>query len=252
MSNIVDFIGTESISQLFDLHKLNNWRILRKGEQGNTIPVAEDIKSRSPAQGKNSFIEWSRIILMGNPKNNKIYEIEIFNVTEEESEEGTNRKRTQKVRFIFQLVAGNEGVQNYIHHLPNTDIQTIIENEKLKMKIDQLSEKIAQLEAERFNEEEEDDDDDEEESNNGMGELIGAILANIKGNKSASMNGTPKENINDKVDAERLEYQKRLTAAIKKLRANDKKLLQHLEKLADISENNKPMFNMLLNSLDGL
>lgn len=252
MSNVVDFIGTDSIAQLFDLHKLNNWRILRRGEQGNTIPVAEDVKSRSPAQGKNSFVEWSRIILMGNPKNNKIYEIEIFNMSEEDGDEGTSRKRTQKVRFIFQLVAGNEGGQNYVHHLPNTDVQTLIENERLKMKVEQLAEKIAQLEAERFNDDEDDEEDEEEENSKGMGELIGAILANINGNKSAAMNGTPKEAVNEKVDAERLEYQKRLAAAIKKLRANDKKLLQHLEKLADISEKNPTMFNMLISSLDSM
>lgn len=253
MSSVVDFIGADSIAQLFDLHKLNNWRILRKNEQGNTIPIAEDIKSRSPAQAKNSFLEWSRIILAGNPKNNKIYDIELFNFSEVEEEEGSiNRKRTQKVRFNFQLVASNEFGQAQPYMYNNAvDINTALENERLKLKLEMLTEKIAQLEAEHYHDEEEEEEEENETDNNFLNAFLGAIFSKYNNqDKSAYMGSIEKEKVEQNEQKE--EYQKRLTAALKILRKNDKKFLVHIEKLADISEKKPQMFNMLIGSLDSM
>lgn len=248
----VDVIGIDNIVENIKLTGLTKFSIDRVGSSKNGLPIYELLNSNSNDKAVMEFRKWANIY------NNSIpYKITLFNKLETAIDEFGNEKtskskgKSEKAEFYFRI---NENPSNLSYGTQTynlngvTDRETIRreilkeqEENDIKNQIASLSAKIDSLMS---------DEEEEEENEKGILEgLNGLNIANIVTLLQGLnlMKAPNKQAINGIEDNS--EFKTNINKAIKTLYKNNPKLDTDLLKLADISENNPSMFNMLLNTL---
>lgn len=247
----VDVIGIDNVVENIKLTGLTKFSIDRVGSSKNSLPIYELLNSNSNDKAVMEFRKWANIY------NNSIpYKITLFNKLETAVDEFGNEKtskskgKTEKAEFYFRI---NENPSNLSYGTQTYNLNGVADRETIRREIlkeqeeNDIKNQIASLSSKidaMMNEEEE-----EEEEKGVLEGLNGLNIANIVTLLQGLnlMKAPNKQAINGVEDNS--EFKTNINKAIKTLYKNNPKLDTDLLKLADISENNPSMFNMLLNTL---
>lgn len=263
-SQIVDLIGVKAITLLIQQANLTKFIIQKYGSPKGTLPVFESLDNKTVDKAVTSFSHWANIVLMGNPNNETIYEINLFNEENfdpDNDEEITTPKlkvgksKKDKIKFNFMLCSLGERVNgssressgtsspgslniDQVKDIISQSIKTHLEREEreeLMDRIGTLEETLLQI-AEQKAEVPETDPIDR------ISKIIDKIgLMNMqKGNNTAVVNGDP---------GTRKEM---LLNAINELQKVDPNLPEHLDKLKTIAVTDPAQFKQFLKILETL
>lgn len=248
----VDVIGIDNIIENIKLTGLTKFSIDRVGSSKNGLPIYELLNSNSNDKAVMEFRKWANIY------NNSIpYKITLFNKLETAIDEFGNEKtskskgKSEKAEFYFRI---NENPSNLSYGTQTYNLNGVADRETIRREIlkeqeeNDIKNQIASLSAKIDSLMS--DDEEEEENEKGILEgLNGLNIANIVTLLQGLnlMKAPNKQAINGIEDNS--EFKTNINKAIKTLYKNNPKLDIDLLKLADISENNPSMFNMLLNTL---
>ena len=252
----VDVIGIDNIVENIKLTGLTKFSIERVGSSKGSLPIYELLNSNSNDKAVMEFRKWASIF------NNTIpYKITLFNKLETSVDEFGNEKqvrskgKAEKSEFYFKI---NESPSNHSYGIQQQSLYGIADRDMIRRELlkeqeeNEIKNQIAQLSAKidgMMSEEEE-----EEEEKGILEGLNGLNIANIvtllQGLNLMKQTTNNKQAINGIDDNS--EFKTNINKAIKTLYKNNPKLDTDLLKLADISETNPSMFNMLLNTLRGM
>lgn len=248
----VDVIGIDNIIENIKLTGLTKFSIDRVGSSKNGLPIYELLNSNSNDKAVMEFRKWANIY------NNSIpYKITLFNKLETAIDEFGNEKtskskgKSEKAEFYFRI---NENPSNLSYGTQTYNLNGVADRETIRREIlkeqeeNDIKNQIASLSAKIDSLMS--DEEEEEENEKGILEgLNGLNIANIVTLLQGLnlMKAPNKQAINGIEDNS--EFKTNINKAIKTLYKNNPKLDIDLLKLADISENNPSMFNMLLNTL---
>jgi hypothetical protein len=252
----VDVIGIDNIVENIKLTGLTKFSIERVGSSKGSLPIYELLNSNSNDRAVLEFRKWASIF------NNTIpYKITLFNKLETSVDEFGNEKQSrskgkaEKSEFYFRIneSPSNHGYGTQQQSLYGVADRDMIRRELLKEQDDnEIKKQIAQLSAKIDGMMSEEEDEEEEkgilEGLNGLN--IANIVTLLQGLNLMKQTNNNKQAINGVEDNS--EFKNNINKAIKTLYKNNPKLDTDLLKLADISETNPSMFNMLLNTLRGM
>lgn len=266
MFNSVDYIGIESVCNIIKQTDLKRFLIYRQNAAKGSTPVYDCSHTTNNAAAVKSFKDWAENMCRFNPNNFLCYDLLLFNDFEEgmdenskdpHSESSRGRKKG-KIRFCFALnaQAGAYGQQqNGIGSSVNVEdaIARGIQAGLMQKELEDLRRKVKELE-------EEDDDEDDEPQNTStdwIGQLIKSQLLN-GGSNSDIINGelegmtsdkTKKKNLHDFTDDQVKKKTENVNKALKVLWKHNKELDSDLLRLANLAENDKEVFILLLAKL---
>lgn len=249
----VDIIGTENVLKYIEVSKLSKFTI-DANKSGHFICVFECINSNSNETAITEFSKWADFI---NPNQN--YKITLFDVVEISNNNGTEKitktkNKNNKMSATFILNENYNTKPQSINGSGNFDEESLIKklthriveeqsNNAILNEIKLLSERLNRIELE---------EEEEEETENGIGgipanqiEQIMGLVNLFKNNKAPAINGL-EDNV---VDIVPNQFKNNINKALKILAKNNKNLDTDLLKLAEMSENKKETFNMLLQTL---
>jgi hypothetical protein len=243
-----DFYGIDNILNYIKLSGLSKFEIYHIGQDATAQPLYSNYECNTNEGAVMRFETLSRALNPHTP-----YKIVLFDTLKiEAKEDGTtsikksiSKKDKMSATFCINSVYGrpeatttplNNGlnVGDLKHEILNELTKQREENEILK-EIKKLSDRLDYLETD------EEEDTEVNGNNNQLNQLMG-LIGLLKQQANPTLNGTT-----DTTDEKTL-----LNNAIKRLYAKNKNLASDLNKLADISENNPEMFNMLITSLRNL
>jgi hypothetical protein len=247
----VDVIGIDNIIENIKLTGLTKFSIERVGSSKNSLPIYELLNSNSNDKAVIEFRKWATIY------NNSIpYKITLFNKLETAVDEFGNEKQSkskgkfEKSEFYFRI---NDSPSNLSYGTQTYNLNGVADRETIRREIlkeqeendikNQIASLSSKIDAMMSEEEEEEEEKGVLEGLNGLN--IANIVTLLQGLNL--MKAPNKQAINGVEDNS--EFKTNINKAIKTLYKNNPKLDSDLLKLADISENNPSMFNMLLNTL---
>jgi len=248
----VDVIGIDNVIENIKLTGLTKFSIDRVGSSKNTLPIYELLNSNSNDKAVIEFRKWANIY------NNSIpYKITLFNKLETAVDEFGNEKtskskgKTEKAEFYFRI---NENPSNLSYGTQTDNLNGVADRETIRREIlkendeNEIKNQIANLSSkiDKMMSEEEEEEEEEKSVLEGLNGInIANIVTLLQGLNL--MKAPAKQAINGIDDNS--EFKTNINKAIKTLYKNNPKLDSDLLKLADISETNPSMFNMLLNTL---
>jgi|LakMenE01Jun11ns_1017448.scaffolds.fasta_scaffold9889368_2 hypothetical protein len=248
----VDVIGIDNVIENIKLTGLTKFSIDRVGSSKNTLPIYELLNSNSNDKAVIEFRKWANIY------NNSIpYKITLFNKLETAVDEFGNEKnikskgKAEKAEFYFRI---NESPSNLSYGTQNYNLSGVADRETIRREIlkendeNEIKNQIANLSSkiDKMMSEEEEEEEEEKSVLEGLNGInIANIVTLLQGLNL--MKAPVKQAINGIDDNS--EFKTNINKAIKTLYKNNPKLDSDLLKLADISETNPSMFNMLLNTL---
>lgn len=244
-----DFYGIDNILNYIKLSGLSKFEVYHIGQDATAQPLYSNYECNTNEGAVMRFETLSRSLNPHTP-----YKIVLFDTLKVETkEDGTtsmkksiSKKDKMSATFCINSVYGrpeattNTPVNNGLdvgtlkHEILNELTKQREENEILK-EIKKLSDRLDYLETDEEEETEVNGD------NNQLNQLMG-LIGLLKQQANPTLNGT----------TETTDEKTLLQNAIKRLYAKNKNLASDLNKLADISETNPEMFNMLINSLRNL
>lgn len=280
MSNEIDIVGTENVAEMIKNSNLPRFVIHRKGAHAGATPVYECLHTKNSVEASNDFRGWSKIILQGNPFNNSIYDIVCFR-EKGEDEEGSSsgnikRERSGRTRMSFILTnpfGNNQGMGTVNAPPPNYNqqqgmseervakmIADAVKQDRLERENDNLKQQLKDLQEEM---------DEEEDDPNDLGHpLLNVLLENLKdnpkffGKKPDKKTTTEKEEKREEepaavngttmTDDAKKQMMQRVALVLARLKKADTKIIDHLEKLADVAEKKPATFAMMLEQLDSM
>jgi hypothetical protein len=252
----VDVIGIDNIIENIKLTGLTKFSIERVGANKGSLPIFELLNSNSNDKAVLEFKKWASIF------NNTIpYKITLFNKLDTSVDEFGNEKqsksksKTEKSEFYFRI---NDNPSNFSFATQTHNLNGVADRESIRREIlkeqedNDIKNQIAMLSA-KIDGMMADEDEDEDEDKGILDGLNGLNISNIvtllQGLNLMKQNNVNKNAING---VDNTEFKDNINKAIKILYKNNNKLDSDLLKLAEISENNPNMFNMLLNTLRGM
>jgi hypothetical protein len=248
-----DFYGIDNILNYIKLSGLSKFEVYHIGQDATAQPLYSNYECNTNEGAVMRFETLSRSLNPHTP-----YKIVLFDTLKIETKEdgstsmkkSISKKDKMSATFCINSVYGrpeatttttnNTGLDVGVlkHEIMNELTKQREENEILK-EIKKLSDRLDYLE----------DEEDEGEingDNNQLNQLMG-LLGLLKQQANPTLNGTTETQTDAKPDQKEI-----LNLALKRLYAKNKNLAQDLTKLADISETNPGMFDMLINSLRNL
>jgi len=247
----VDFMGIEAVSKMITQSNLKKFIIFRQGSPKGSTPVYDCNFTNSNAGALKNFKDWSNNIVQFNPTNNLAYDILLFNNEGDQNDDQAGGKRIDKIRFSFILQAGADKPDQRSHS-PQIDIAGEIDK-GIRMALLELENQRLKKELEEMELEEEEDDDEPQED--AIGKVINLITEINKSNQGVKIAGDDSldknltANKTGLSDDERSRINQSIQKSIKILWSKNKKLDQDLEKLADLSQKNSFLFEMILQKL---
>lgn len=249
----IDIIGTENVLKYIEVSKLSKFTI-DANKSGHFICVFECINSNNNETAITEFSKWADFI---NPNQN--YKITLFDVVEISNNNGTEKitktkNKNNKMSATFILNENYNTKPQSLNGQNNFDEESLLKklthriveeqsNNAILNEIKLLSERLNRIELE---------EEEEEETENGIGgipanqiEQIMGLVNLFKNNKAPAINGL-EDNVADIVPNQ---FKNNINKALKILAKNNKNLDTDLLKLAEMSENKKETFNMLLQTL---
>lgn len=248
----VDVIGIDNVIENIKLTGLTKFSIDRVGSNKNSLPIFELLNSNSNDKAVLEFRKWANIY------NNSIpYKITLFNKLETAVDDLGNEKvskskgKFEKAEFYFRI---NENPSNLSYGTQTYNLNGVADRETIRREIlkeqeendikNQIASLSSKIDAMMSEQEEE-----EEEEKGVLDGLNGLNIANIVTLlQGLNLMKAPNKQAINGVE-ENSEFKTNINKAIKTLYKNNPKLDTDLLKLADISETNPSMFNMLLNTL---
>lgn len=247
----IDIIGTENVLKYIEVSKLSKFTI-DANKSGHFICVFECINSNSNETAISEFSKWADFI---NPNQN--YKITLFDVVDISNNNGIEKitktkNKNNKMSATFILNENYNTKPQSVNGSGNFDEESLIKklthriveeqsNNAILNEIKILSERLNRIELE----------EEEEETENGIGgipanqiEQIMGLVNLFKNNKAPAINGV--EEVNIEIQSN---FKNNINKALKILAKNNKNLDTDLLKLAEMSENRKETFNMLLQTL---
>lgn len=249
----VDFMGIEAVSKMITQSNLKKFIIFRQGSPKGSTPVYDCSFTNSNAGALKNFKDWSSNIVQFNPTNNLAYDILLFNNEGDQADDEKEGKRINKIRFSFMLQPGSERSENR-SMAPQIDIAGEIEKGIRMALLEQENQRLKrELEEIELEEEEEDDEPDQEDA---IGKVINLISEINKSNQGVKIAGDDSldQNLTDQKksglsDQERARINQSIKKSIQILWSKNKQLDKDLEKLADLSQKNGFLFEMILQKL---
>jgi hypothetical protein len=250
----VDVIGIDNIVENIKLTGLTKFSIERVGSSKGSLPIYELLNSNSNDKAVMEFRKWANIF------NNTIpYKITLFNKLETSVDEFGNEKqvrskgKAEKSEFYFKI---NESASNHNYGIQQQSLYGIADRDMIRRELlkeqeeNDIKNQIASLSSKidaMMSEEEE-----EEEEKGILQGLDGLNIANIVTLlQGLNLMKAPNKQAINGIE-ENSEFKTNINKAIKTLYKNNSQLDRDLLKLADISETNPSMFNMLLTTLRGM
>jgi len=251
----IDIIGTENVLKYIEVSKLTKFTI-DANKSGHYICVFECINSNSNEIALNEFSKWADFI-----NQNQNYKITLFDMIETSTDKLGQEKQVKtknkngKMSASFILNENYNSKPQTINGQNNFDEESLIKKLTHKIVEEQSNNAILneiKLLSERLNRIELEEEEEEEESENGIGgipanqiEQIMGLVNLFKNNKAPAINGID-ENLGENIPNK---FKANINEALKILVKNNKNLDTDLLKLAEMSENKKETFNMLLQTL---
>lgn len=272
MSNLIDIIGLDKMLKYIRSTGKTKFSIYRAGQSGNNIPVYECFEHNTAENAVQSFQAWAEVI-----DNNAVYKIVLTDNVDIDAD-GTVKKsknKSGKMEALFALNApgvqyGQQQQQQSGQLLPapldaaemrkqiTAEIVAAQREDTLMRKVDELTVKIAAMEAE----------EEEEEEGGLMGVLgnpqqmaqINSLLMMLRGGPAAQVPGTgplagpaeqtpqPAANVHPRPKEQRTEN---VNNALKRLYKANRDIDTDLLLLADLAENKPETFNQMLMMLRG-
>jgi len=250
----IDIIGTENVMKYIEVSKLSKFTI-DANKSGHFICVFECINSNSNETALLEFSKWADFI-----NQNQNYKITLFDIVETtitstgQEKQNKTKNKNGKMSATFILNENYNTKPQSINGQNNFDEESLIKklthriveeqsNNAILNEIKNLSDRLNRMELE--------EEEEEENTENGIGgipanqiEQIMGLVNLFKNNKSPAINGIENNNVEIQND-----FKNNINKAIKILAKNNKNLDKDLLKLADMSENRKETFNMLLETL---
>lgn len=247
----VDFFGLDNIVNYIRLSSLSKFEIYHLVQNENSQPLFSNYDCNT---NDGAVIRFETLCKSLNP--NTPYKISLFDAfnttTDEYGNIKTAKSKSKKDKMVATFCLNNVFKGNSTDQTNSNNYSGI---DAISLKNDIISELKKQDDENRILSEikklsdrleylENDDEDDADvgEDQNQINQLMG-LLGLLKKQPDPSLNGDVNTIEDDKL---------KLNNAIKKLYKNNKNLADDLTKLADISDTNPAMFNMLLNSLRNL
>jgi len=246
----IDIIGTDNVLKYIEVSKLTKFTI-DANKSGHFICVFECINSQSNDVALNEFAKWADFI-----NQNQTYRITLFDTVDISEDNGIlktkktkNKSNKMQCSFILnesyngkntQQVVGAIDEEAMLKRLTSKIIEEQSSNAILN-EIRNLSDRLTKMELEEVEEEEE-----EEATQNGLGALGSNQVEQIMGLINLFKNNTSKPQINGDLNSD---FRENINRALKILHKNNNQLDTDLLKLADLSENKKETFKMLLSTL---
>lgn len=247
----IDILGTENVLKYIEVSKLSKFTI-DANKSGHFICVFECINSNNNETAITEFSKWADFI---NPNQN--YKITLFDVVEISNNNGTEKitktkNKNNKMSATFILNENYNTKPQSVNGTANFDEESLLKklthriveeqsNNAILNEIKILSERLNRMELE----------EEEEETETGIGgipanqiEQIMGLVNLFKNNKAPVINGL--EEVNIEIQSN---FKNNINKALKILAKNNKNLDTDLLKLAEMSENRKETFNMLLQTL---
>lgn len=262
MSNyqFVDCVGVHSIANIIRQSGLVKMSIQKYGMPRGTMPIFEDLQSKTNDRIVKCFTDWANTIQQGNPYNDTVYELTLFNDVDldpeqDESEAKKGYGKKNKMRFAFQLFrAGSNQHENKVTGAGSGagsgveigQLEILIAkliDEKINKRFAEIEERIEDIEADI------DEIGEIGEQDNGKNEQMLDRLLGIL-DKSTATKKTPANATINGIERDKKEVLENINKAVKILYKHDPELDLHLLKLADLAENNKPVFNTVISKLD--
>jgi hypothetical protein len=281
---LVDAIGVQSIAAMIKLSNLQKISISKYASGKTAIPVYEDNDSKTNDRIVKAFTDWATNILHGNPYNDTVYEVLLYNEPlQEEPDEADEKEkekvkvkrgysRANKMRFCIQLYRPGTapGVEKVIEKveackqinegLKPEQISDIV---KTMLMENEVMRRLTLVEIELRGVHERIDEviDEIEELSEDLEEINGAgvngthvdnerhyfdkmiDLLNVKAAGDTKLAGTETENEPSVVKAN-------INKAIAILYKHDKKIDQHLLKLANLAETKPELFTQVIAQLE--
>lgn len=251
-----DIFGLENVSKYIELTKFCKWTIYNVNTNGNTIPLFDCNDSNSNSNAVEMFENIAGIL-----NNYTTYKIVCYNEVEmildkagNEKPKATNKK-TGKCSITFAISQNNnnfsKGSNDIQQNNNNVDLASF--RKEIIKEISEQNEKneiLTEIRALKLKFAELDEEDDLEEEKN-------STIAGIDPNQISSIMGlvnmfkkTPDPSLNGVDEPITIDQRKiNLNKAIKILFKNDPELDSDLLKLAELSENKKDTFKMLITTL---
>jgi hypothetical protein len=248
----IDIIGTENVLKYIEVSKLSKFTI-DANKSGHFICVFECINSNSNETAITEFSKWADFI---NPNQN--YKITLFDVVDISNNNGVEKitktkNKNNKMSATFILNENYNTKPQSINGQNNFDEESLLKklthriveeqsNNAILNEIKLLSERLNRIELE---------EEEEEETESNIGgipssqvEQIMGLINLFKNNKAPAINGIEENNTEIQSN-----FKNNINKALKILAKNNKNLDTDLLKLAEMSENRKETFNMLLQTL---
>jgi hypothetical protein len=246
----VDSVGIHATASIIKQSGLQKLSIQKYGAAKHSLPVYEDVNSKTNDRIVKSFTDWASTILQGNPFNDTVYEALLFNEVEnfdEEETEGAPVKRgyskRNKMKFCFQLFRAGQGDTKSEVSGQNMSSEATIQALYQKLKDDEVLKRLEALEK-RLDEYEE---TEEEEQTGAISDQNIATIEKFIGLLSQKNTNTQVNGIEER---DKNEVTANINKAVKILWQYDKNLDRHLLKLANMAENNNALFNQVISQLD--
>lgn len=251
-----DSVGIQPTANIIRQSGLTKILVFKYGSSPGSLPVFEDSQSKTNDRIVKAFTDWASTILQGNPYNDTVYEVFLFNEVEtEEGEQGTGTKRgyskRNKTKFNFQLFRSGMGENKTEPTIQGTNEQQIeaiyqrLRDDKILSRLDEIDKRVTELEESL------DGDEEEEETGSAIADRQFATIEKFigllqKDKSNVTVNGTEEKTTDTK------EITANINKAVKILYQHDKSLDKHLLKLANLAENNKILFDQVIMQLDKL
>lgn len=246
----VDSVGIHATASIIKQSGLQKLSIQKYGAAKGSLPVFEDVSSKTNDRVVKSFTDWAGTILQGNPYNDTVYEAVLFNEVDNDDEEteGAPVKRgyakRNKMKFAFQLFRAGQGESKQEVTGQPMSNEATIQALYQKLKDDEVLKRLEALEK-RLDEYEE--EEEEEAQAGGVSEQSMATIEKFIGLLSQK---NTKQQVNGTDERDTKEVTANINKAVKILWQYDKQLDKHLLKLANMAENNNALFNQVISQLD--
>jgi hypothetical protein len=245
---ITDYTGASAVASLIQQAGLSKFVISRVGSHKNNIPVYEFIENRaSNERAIDVFNKWAQIADNALP-----YEMKLFNSLEDSQETGEevrNKKQGKILSFTFCLNKEQTYQQQANPSEAQQYVNILIENAEMKVhqqyQNQETQRKLEEMEA-RLKEYEEDDEEEDDLSE--LNGLNNPNITNLIGMLSGLLNKKPAGTAVNGTDDQKIKLAN-INKAIKILAKHDEQIDTDLLLLASMAENNKVMFDTMLNTL---
>lgn len=247
-----EIFDAEGVLNFYDLQgeQFTGWRIYAGERPDNRLCRAE-YSSSDKVQGREALHEAVEAIQRQTSNTNN-YCLEVFTdeVIAAEQKRGRKKSRNQMpIKTVVFKLNGNEMYKSLgtVANFGNDSAVMQVLKQQNEI-LAAMASKISALEAEN-----EEDDEDEEDDDDTIGSLLKSPeIKNLAINLIAGL-FQPKQSAGQPgAIAGMPTDDARLSAAIETLAKNDAEIVEHLEKLAAISEKNPAFFNTLLSMLNGM